>query len=235
MGTDSTDRSLEVVGAMDGMPAVVMGRIGQVGPDTYNARRVALAAGLPEKTPAYIVNRLCGSGLQAVWSAAQQIRWGGMDFALAGGDESMPRMPFYYFSARSGYKLGDRTLVDGTVAILTDPFGGVYMGRTAEAVARTYDVSRQQQDEFAVESQRRLRGCGRRSSERVGDRGQRVRDQRRRRSAGAGHPVRCAEEGPDRAGDARGRRGGGNGSGLDGVRPGVGAAESVRAGRHHPR
>ena len=139
---------------------VVMGCIGQVGPDAYNARRVALAAGLPDKTPAYTVNRLCGSGLQAVWSAAQQMRWGGVDFALAGGDESMSRMPFYDFSARSGYKLGDRKLVDGTVAILTDPFGGVHMGRTAEAVARKYDVSREQQDEFArgIAAPRRLRG-----------------------------------------------------------------------------
>jgi 3-oxoacyl-[acyl-carrier-protein] synthase III len=111
---------------------VVMGCIGQVGPDAYNARRVALAAGLPESTPAYTVNRLCGSGLQAVWSAAQQMRWGGVNFALAGGDESMSRMPFYDFGARSGYKFGDRSLVDGTVAILTDPFGGVHMGRTAE-------------------------------------------------------------------------------------------------------
>src|SRR5450631_2937820 len=73
---------------------VVMGCIGQVGADAYNARRVALAAGLPESTPAYTVNRLCGSGLQAIWSAAMQMRWGGVDFALAGGDESMSRMPF---------------------------------------------------------------------------------------------------------------------------------------------
>jgi acetyl-CoA C-acetyltransferase len=141
--------------AGDDIDEVVMGCIGQVGPDAYNARRVALAAGLPESTPAYTVNRLCGSGLQAVWSAAQQMRWGEVNFALAGGDESMSRMPFYDFGARSGYKLGDRTLVDGTVAILTDPFGGVHMGHTAEAVARKYDVSRQQQDEFAVESQSR--------------------------------------------------------------------------------
>src|SRR5690606_13388955 len=70
---------------------VVMGCIGQVGPDAYNARRVALAAGLPENTPAYTVNRLCGSGLQAVWSAAMQIRWGAADIALAGGDENMSR------------------------------------------------------------------------------------------------------------------------------------------------
>jgi len=134
---------------------VVMGCIGQVGPDAFNARRVALAAGVPDSVPAYTVNRLCGSGLQAVWSAAMQTRWGGVDLALAGGNENMSRMPFYDFDARRGHKLGDRTLVDGTVAMLTDPFGGVHMGVTAENVARTYGISRRQQDEFAVESQRR--------------------------------------------------------------------------------
>ncbi len=134
---------------------VVMGCIGQVGPDAYNARRVALESGLPKRTPAYTVNRLCGSGLQAVWSAAMQMRWGGVDFALAGGDENMTRMPFYDFGARSGYKLGDRALVDGTVMMLTDPFHAIHMGVTAENVAREYDVSRQAQDEFAHESQRR--------------------------------------------------------------------------------
>ncbi|MHA6758259.1 thiolase family protein [Streptacidiphilus sp. PAMC 29251] len=134
---------------------VVMGCIGQVGPDAYNARRVALAAGLPESTPAYTVNRLCGSGLQAVWSAAMQMNWGGAEVTVAGGDESMSRMPFLDFGARSGYRLGDRTLVDGTVGILTDPFSKEHMGRTAEAVARRYRVSRTEQDEFAVESQRR--------------------------------------------------------------------------------
>lgn len=134
---------------------VIMGCVGQVGPDAYNARRVALAAGLSQNVPAYNVNRLCGSGLQAIWSAAMQMRWGGVDIALAGGNESMTRMPFYDFGARSGYKLGDRKLVDGTVMILTDPFHAIHMGVTAENVARKYDVSRQAQDEFAVESQRR--------------------------------------------------------------------------------
>jgi acetyl-CoA C-acetyltransferase len=134
---------------------VVMGCIGQVGADAFNARRVALAAGVPESTPAYTVNRLCGSGLQAVWSAAMQMRWGGVDIALVGGNESMSRMPFYDFGARSGYRLGNRTLMDGTVMMLTDPFSNVHMGRTAESVARKYGVSRQDQDEFAVESQRR--------------------------------------------------------------------------------
>ena len=68
---------------------VVMGCIGQVGPDAYNARRVAVTAGLPANVPAYTVNRLCGSGLQAVWSAAMEMRWNDLDFTLAGGDESM--------------------------------------------------------------------------------------------------------------------------------------------------
>ncbi|WP_216892276.1 thiolase family protein [Nocardia alni] len=134
---------------------VVMGCIGQVGPDAYNARRVALAAGLPTSVPAYTVNRLCGSGLQAIWSAAMQMRWGGVDFALAGGDENMSRMPFYDFGARAGYKLGDRNLIDGTVAMLTDPFNDVHMGVTAENVARKYGIERTRQDEFAAESQRR--------------------------------------------------------------------------------
>ncbi|KHF43003.1 thiolase family protein [Saccharomonospora viridis] len=141
--------------APEDVDEVVMGCIGQVGPDAYNARRVALEGGLPKRTPAYTVNRLCGSGLQAVWSAAMQMRWGGVDIALAGGDENMSRMPFYDFGARSGYKLGDRTLVDGTVMMLTDPFHNIHMGVTAENVARKYEVSRQAQDEFACESQRR--------------------------------------------------------------------------------
>ncbi|QKZ16050.1 thiolase family protein [Streptomyces chartreusis] len=134
---------------------VVMGCIGQVGADAYNARRVALAAGLDASTPAYTVNRLCGSGLQAVWSAAMQMRWGGVDIALAGGDENMTRMPFYDFGARSGYRLGDRTLHDGTVMMLTDPFHGIHMGVTAENVAAKYGVSRREQDEFAALSQQR--------------------------------------------------------------------------------
>jgi len=134
---------------------VVMGCIGQVGPDAYNARRVALAAGVPKSVPAYTVNRLCGSGLQAIWSSAMQLRWGGADVALAGGDESMSRMPFYDFGARAGYRLGDRALVDGTVMMLTDPFHDFHMGVTAERVAEKYDVSRQAQDEFALLSQQR--------------------------------------------------------------------------------
>ncbi|WP_024796329.1 thiolase family protein [Tomitella biformata] len=156
LGATAAKAALERSGvAADQIDEVVMGCIGQVGGDAYIARRVALAAGMPDSTSAYTVNRLCGSGLQAIWSAAMQMRWGGVDLAVAGGNESMSRMPFYDFGARNGYKLGDRSLVDGTVGMLTDPFSNKHMGVTAENVAREYGVSRQEQDEFAVESQRR--------------------------------------------------------------------------------
>ena len=134
---------------------VVMGNISQVGPDAYNARRVALGAGLSSRVPAFNVNRLCGSGLQAIWSGAQELLWGGVDVVVAGGDESMSRTPFLDFNARGNARLGDRKLLDGTLAILTDPFSKKHMGVTAENVASKYGVSRQEQDEFAVESQRR--------------------------------------------------------------------------------
>ncbi|WP_028474917.1 thiolase family protein [Nocardioides alkalitolerans] len=156
LGATATRAALERAGvAGDDVQEVVMGCIGQVGPDAYNARRVAITAGLPKNVPAYTVNRLCGSGLQAIWSAAMEMRWNGLDVTVAGGDESMTRMPFYDFGARNGYKLGNRALVDGTVMMLTDPFHDIHMGITAENVANKYGVSRAEQDEFALLSQRR--------------------------------------------------------------------------------
>jgi len=156
LGALAAREALERTGvAADQVDEVVMGCIGQVGPDSYNARRVALAAGLPVTTPAFNVNRLCGSGLQAVWSAAQRIAWGGADIVLAGGNESMSRMPFLDFGSRGAARLGHRTLVDGTVAMLTDPFTDQHMGVTAENVAARYGIDRAAQDEFALESQRR--------------------------------------------------------------------------------
>lgn len=153
-------RAVEASLARSGVDAsrvgeVVMGCIAQNGPDAYNARRVALEAGLSHATPAFTVNRLCGSGLQAIWSGAQELLWGGVDVVVAGGDESMSRTPFLDFGARGNARLGDRTVLDGTIAILTDPFSGTHMGVTAENVADRYGVSRAEQDEFALESQRR--------------------------------------------------------------------------------
>ena len=134
---------------------VVIGAIGQVAGDAYIARRIALAAGLADDTPAFTVNRLCGSGLQSIWSAAQELRWGGIDVAVAGGAENMTRMPFYDMDARSGATLGHRRLLDGTLAMLTDPFSGRHMGTTAETVAERFGVTRAEQDAYALESQRR--------------------------------------------------------------------------------
>lgn len=156
LGAVSVRAAIERAGASD-LPVdeVIMGCVGQVGKDAYNARRVALAAGLPIDTPAYNVNRLCGSGLQAVWSAAMQITWGDARLIVAGGNESMTRQPFLDEHARDGFRLGDRTLVDGTKSLLTDPWRDELMGMTAEAVARRFDIDRGAQDEFAAESQRR--------------------------------------------------------------------------------
>lgn len=139
----------------DEVGEVVMGNVGQVGQDAYNARRVALAAGLHTRTSALTVNRLCGSGLQAIWSGAQQLLWGGVDVVVAGGDENMTRLPFYDYDARFNDRLGNRTHVDGVTQLLTDPFTEQIMGVTAENVAERYGVSREEQDRFALESQRR--------------------------------------------------------------------------------
>jgi acetyl-CoA C-acetyltransferase len=132
---------------------VVMGQVGQVGPDAYNARRCALAAGLPASSTALNVNRLCGSGLQAIVTGAQQILLDQAAVVVAGGNESMTRQPFLDYGARNGSKLADRTVVDGTLSLVTDPFGRYPMGVTAEKVAERYGVSREEQDRFALRSQ----------------------------------------------------------------------------------
>lgn len=156
LGATAVTEALRRAGvAASDVQGIVMGCIGQVGPDAYNARRVGVSAGLPVNTPALTVNRLCGSGLQAIWSSAQEMLWNDLDLTVAGGDESMSRMPFYDFGARNGYRLGDRPLVDGTVAMLTDPFSNAHMGVTAENVAAKYGVSRAEQDEFALHSQQK--------------------------------------------------------------------------------
>ncbi|MFC5337341.1 thiolase family protein [Leucobacter denitrificans] len=157
LGAAATVEALKRTGiGAEEVGEVVMGCISQVGPDAYNARRVALGAGLDRSVPAFNVNRLCGSGLQAIWSAAQELLWSpDLTVAVAGGNESMSRTPFLEFNARGNSRLGDRKLLDGTLAILTDPFSNKHMGFTAVNVANKYGISREQQDEFALESQRR--------------------------------------------------------------------------------
>lgn len=132
---------------------VVMGCVGQVGPDAFNARRAMLAAGLPPSVPAFNVNRLCGSGLQAIWTGANEIMVGEARIVVAGGNENMTMQPFLDFGARGGYRLGHRRLVDGTLSLVTDPWGDYPMGMTAEKVADKFDITREEQDRFALRSQ----------------------------------------------------------------------------------
>jgi acetyl-CoA C-acetyltransferase len=135
---------------------VVYGNVIPTGPeDAYLARVAAINAGIPKETPAMTLNRLCGSGAQAIISAAQNVMLGDADVALAGGAEVMSRAPHYMQAARFGQKMGDVKMIDGLTGVLTDPFGNGIMGVTAENVAEQYQISRADQDAFAAESQRR--------------------------------------------------------------------------------
>jgi acetyl-CoA acyltransferase 2 len=121
----------------------------------YLARHVGLRVGVPEAVPALTVNRLCGSGLQAVVSAAQEILVGDSELALVGGAESMSRAPYLLRGVRFGLRMGDGCAVDMLSEILTDRHSGLVMGMTAENLARRYQISRQAQDEFALLSHQR--------------------------------------------------------------------------------
>lgn len=123
--------------------------------DMYISRIAAIHAGVPNTSPALTLNRLCGSGLQAVISAAEQIVLGEANIVLAGGVESMSRSGHLLTDARNGQKLGDLTAIDMMVGALTDPFGHGHMGMTAENVAELFRIGRAQQDAYAVESHRR--------------------------------------------------------------------------------
>jgi acetyl-CoA C-acetyltransferase len=123
--------------------------------DMYLARVAAIRAGLPVEVPALTLNRLCGSGLQAIVSAAQAIALGDADCAVAGGAESMSRAQYWLPGARFGLRMGHGTVVDALAAALSDPFDDCHMGITAENIAAKWDISRDAQDALAVESHRR--------------------------------------------------------------------------------
>jgi acetyl-CoA C-acetyltransferase len=123
--------------------------------DMYLGRVAAVRGGLPVETPAFTLNRLCGSGLQAIVSAAQAVRLGDCDVAVAGGAESMSRGQYWLPGLRWGQRMQDGVVVDAMVGALTDPFDGCHMGVTAENVAADYGVARADQDELAAESHRR--------------------------------------------------------------------------------
>ena len=135
---------------------VVFGHVINTEPrDMYVSRVAAIDAGIPDSAPAMNVNRLCGSGAQAVVSIIQSLMLGDADFGLAGGVENMTRSPFIVPEQRWGAKMGDIKSLDMMVGTLTCPFGSGHMGVTADNVAKEHDISRTDQDAFALESQRR--------------------------------------------------------------------------------
>ncbi|WP_226780161.1 acetyl-CoA C-acyltransferase family protein [Oceaniglobus trochenteri] len=163
-GTPPTDlaatasrAALERAGlAADRIGHVMFGHVINTEPrDMYLSRVAAMAAGVPDSVPAMNVNRLCGSGVQAVVSAMQALALGDADFALAGGAECMSRAPYILPSARWGAKMGDQPVGDMMLGALNCPFGTGHMGVTAENVASEHGISRDDQDAFALESQRR--------------------------------------------------------------------------------
>jgi acetyl-CoA C-acetyltransferase len=135
---------------------VVMGNVIHTEPkDMYLSRVAAMNAGIPMETPALTLNRLCGSGLQAIVTATQHIMLGDCESAVGGGAESMSRSPMTMPAARWGQKMGDSKVIDVMVGALSDPFGNGHMGITAENLAERYQITREAQDEFALESHKR--------------------------------------------------------------------------------
>jgi acetyl-CoA C-acetyltransferase len=135
---------------------VVFGNVIHTDPhDMYLARVAAVNAGLPVETPALTLNRLCGSGLQAIVSAAQSILLGDIDVAVAGGAENMSRAQYWLPGMRWGQRLNNSQVIDAMVGALSDPFDDCHMGITAENVAAKWQISREDQDALAVESHRR--------------------------------------------------------------------------------
>ena len=133
----------------------VIGQVGQIAENGFIARSISLKAGLPKETCAYSVNRQCGSGLQAIAEAVMEIQTGQADVVVAGGSENISQLPYYVKEARWGARMGHKVFEDGVIDILTWPLDGNHNGVTAENVARTYHVTREEQDTFALESHRR--------------------------------------------------------------------------------
>jgi len=156
LGARATAAALERAGAQPGwVDHVVMGNALQTSGDAiYGARHVALKAGVPAEVPALTVNRLCGSGIQSVVSAAQMIRLGESRLAVAGGMENMTQAPHVIRGARTGLRLGEGKLEDSLMVALLDTHCGLYMAQTSDNLARRHSISREDMDAYALRSQK---------------------------------------------------------------------------------
>ena len=157
LGVAAAKESLQRAGvAADQITDSIWGCARQAGGGPNVARQIIFRAGVPQTVPAATINQACGSGLKAIILAAQEIMLGRADAVLAGGTESMSRVPYFAEGARWGMRMGNTQLVDGMYRDgFSDPLSGLLMGQTAEKLARQYDISRQEQDEFALRSQQR--------------------------------------------------------------------------------
>ena len=134
----------------------IFGNARQAGGGPNPARQISIRSGVPQEVPAYTVNKACASGLKAIALAYQEIATGNLECVLAGGTESMSRLPYYLDGARWGYRLGDQELVDGMYRDgFFCPMAKMVMGETAEILAEKYRIRRDEQDEFALRSQMR--------------------------------------------------------------------------------
>src|SRR5215510_7622454 len=140
----------------DQIKEAIWGCARQAGGGPNVARQITYRAGAPETVPSFTVNQACGSGLKAIILAAQEIMLGRADYVLAGGTESMSRVPYFAEGARWGMRMVNLPLVDGMYRDgFNDPLSGLVMGETAENLAKRYEISRQEQDEYALRSQQR--------------------------------------------------------------------------------
>jgi acetyl-CoA C-acetyltransferase len=157
LGALAARTALERAGVEPGrVDQVVFGNvIHSAAEDMYMARVVGMKAGVPKEAPAFTVNRLCGTGVQAMVSGAQSIQTGDAEVVLTGGAESMSRGPYWFPKGRFGARMGEAELLDPVLGGLTDPFNRIHMGVTAENLAESHSISREEQDEYALESHRR--------------------------------------------------------------------------------
>src|SRR3954471_5802824 len=140
--------------APEEMDHVIVGNALQTSGDAiYGARHVGLKAGVPKNVPALTVNRLCGSGIQSVINAAEQIQLDEATTVLAGGMENMSQAPFVVRGARKGLRLGQAPMEDSLMVALLDSYAGLYMAQTSDNLARKYSISREEQDQYALRSQ----------------------------------------------------------------------------------
>src|SRR5215212_351903 len=157
LGVAVAKESLRRAGvAADRITDSIWGCARQAGGGPNVARQITFRAGIPQTTPAATINQACGSGLKAIILAAQEIMLGRSEAVLAGGTESMSRVPYFAEGARWGERMGNMQLVDGMYRDgFSDPLSGLLMGQTAEKLARQYEISRTEQDEFALRSQQK--------------------------------------------------------------------------------